>query len=155
MPNLPTSCTIRRLNPQDQLGRLCVYVIYKSTQRAPTKVNKHWRQECIGVGPNQNLSCPHSRSREQHSVGGRSREVRWTVSPRDGKVSDSSDSKVFIFLMFSLFFSYFWIFFLFFFFLSSPPLSVAVFNFICTMKCNQAFELFTFFFSVTFFTVIN
>ena len=38
-PNLPTSCTICRLNPHDQLGRLCVYRIYKRTLRAHTKEN--------------------------------------------------------------------------------------------------------------------
>ena len=37
--NLPTSCTSFRLNPYNQLGRLCVYGIYKSTLRAPTKEN--------------------------------------------------------------------------------------------------------------------
>ena len=33
------SCTRNRLNPHDQLGRPCVYRIYKSTSRAPTKEN--------------------------------------------------------------------------------------------------------------------
>jgi len=37
--NLPTSCTSCRLNPQDQLGRLCVYGIHKRTLRPPTKEN--------------------------------------------------------------------------------------------------------------------
>ena len=37
--NLQTSCTRCRLNPHDQLGRLCVYGIYKRTLRAPTKEN--------------------------------------------------------------------------------------------------------------------
>ena len=37
--NLPTSCTSCRLNPHNQLGRLCVYGIYKRTVRAPTKEN--------------------------------------------------------------------------------------------------------------------
>ena len=37
--NLPTSCVSCRLNPYDQLGRLCVYGIYKRTLRAPTKEN--------------------------------------------------------------------------------------------------------------------
>ena len=37
--NLPTSCTSCRLNPHDQLGRLCVYGIYKRPLRAPTKEN--------------------------------------------------------------------------------------------------------------------
>ena len=33
------SCTSCRLNPHDQLGRLCVYGIYKRRPRAPTKEN--------------------------------------------------------------------------------------------------------------------
>ena len=37
--NLPTSCTSGRLNPRDQLGRLCVYGIYERSLRAPTKEN--------------------------------------------------------------------------------------------------------------------
>ena len=37
--NLPTSCTSCRLNPHNQLGRLCVYGIYKRTLSAPTKEN--------------------------------------------------------------------------------------------------------------------
>jgi len=47
------------------------------------------------------MSCPHSRSRDQHSVGGHPREVRWTVTPSEGSDTDSSDSrKTFITLMF-------------------------------------------------------
>ena len=38
-PNFPTSCTSCRVNPHDQLGRLCVYRIYKKSLRAPTKEN--------------------------------------------------------------------------------------------------------------------
>ena len=38
-PNLPTSSRSCRLNPHDQLSRLCVYGIYKRTLRAPTKEN--------------------------------------------------------------------------------------------------------------------
>ena len=37
--NLPTSCTSCRLNPHDQLSRLCVYGICKRPLRAPTKEN--------------------------------------------------------------------------------------------------------------------
>ena len=37
--NLSTSCTSYRLNPHDQLGRLCVYGIYKRTMSVPTKDN--------------------------------------------------------------------------------------------------------------------
>ena len=36
-PKPSTSCTSCRLNPHDQLGRLCVYGIYKRTVRALTK----------------------------------------------------------------------------------------------------------------------
>jgi len=38
-PNPPTTCTSCRLNPHDQLGRLCIYGIYKRSLRAPTKEN--------------------------------------------------------------------------------------------------------------------
>ena len=38
-PNFPTRCTSCRLNPHDQLGRLCVYGIYKRSLRALTKEN--------------------------------------------------------------------------------------------------------------------
>ena len=38
-PKLPTSCTNYRLNPHDQLGRLCVCGIYKRSLKAPTKEN--------------------------------------------------------------------------------------------------------------------
>ena len=37
--NLLTSCTNCRLNPYNQLGRFCVYGIYKRTLRAPTEEN--------------------------------------------------------------------------------------------------------------------
>ena len=36
-PNLPSGCTSCRLNLYDQLGRLCVYGIYKRSLEAPTK----------------------------------------------------------------------------------------------------------------------
>jgi len=44
---------------------------------------------------------PPQQIRDQHSVGGHPREVRWTVTPSEGKDSDSGDSrKSFIILMF-------------------------------------------------------
>ena len=44
---------------------------------------------------------PQKGQRDQHSVGGHPREVRWT--PSEGEDSDSSDPrKTFIILMFSL-----------------------------------------------------
>jgi len=74
--------------------------------RAPTKENtlvliamdiggKNTQEE------DQSLSCPHSRSRGQHSVGGHPRKVRWTVAPREGKDADSRDSrKTFVILIY-------------------------------------------------------
>ena len=47
-PSLSTSCTICRLSPRDQLGKLCDYGIYKRSLRATTKENsssdscEHW-----------------------------------------------------------------------------------------------------------------
>ena len=38
-PNPPTSCTSCRLNPHEQLGRLCIYGIYKRSLKALTKEN--------------------------------------------------------------------------------------------------------------------
>ena len=37
--NTPTSSTSCRLNPRDQLGRLCVYGLHERSLRAPTKEN--------------------------------------------------------------------------------------------------------------------
>ena len=37
--NLPTSYTSCRLNPHDQLGRFCVYDMYKRSLRSSTKEN--------------------------------------------------------------------------------------------------------------------
>ena len=37
--NLPNNSTSFSLNPHDQLGRLCVYGIYKKAMRVPTKEN--------------------------------------------------------------------------------------------------------------------
>ena len=87
------------------------------------------------------MSCSHSRSRDQHSIGGHLREVRWTVTPSKGKDSDSSDSRQnSLFLFFDLFPRFFWIF-----SFSFSPSSVVVFNFIGTKKSSYAFELFKFF----------
>ena len=82
--------------------------MYKRSLRAPPKRKYtssdscgHGRQEYTGAGPDQNLSCPRSRSKDQHGLGKHPREVRGTVTPSEGKDSDSSDSrKTFIILMF-------------------------------------------------------
>ena len=99
----------------------------------------HWRQEHRGVGPYYTLSCPHSRSRVQHSVRGHTREVRWTVTPREGKDSDSSDSRKPLFLWFDFSYRFFWISF------SLISSSVVVVDFIGSKKSSSAFELLFFF----------
>jgi len=153
--NLPTSCTSCRLNLHNQLSRLCVYGVYKRPLRMPPKENVqfwycgHWRQEHRGAGPDQNVSCPHSRSRDQHSVGGHPREVRWTVTASKAKDSNSSDSrKTFIILIFYLYYRFFWIYFSFF---SS---SVVVVNFPALRNLIKLLGFFFFFFWVTFFIVV-
>ena len=88
-----------------------------------------------GIGPDENLSCPHSRSRDQHSAGWHPREGRWTVTPaRERNLTAVTQEKTFIIRMFVLqilldFFSFF------------PP-SVVVVNFISSMKSNSTFKLF-------------
>ena len=86
---------------------LCLWNIQKDTEsshkrkRTSSESCGRWRQEHTGVGPDWNLSCPHSRSKDQHSVGGHPREGRWTVAPSEGKDPDSSDSrKTYIIFMF-------------------------------------------------------
>ena len=46
---------------------------------------------------------PHNRSRDQHSVGGHPREMKWTVTPSEGKDPDSSDLRE-TFIIFEAFF---------------------------------------------------
>ena len=87
---------------------LCLWNIQKvsesSHKRKHTSSDScgHWRQKYIEVEHiEENLSCPYSRSRDQHSVGGHPGEVKWTVIHSEGKDSDSSDSrKTLIILMF-------------------------------------------------------
>ena len=78
------------------------------------------------------MGCPHSRSRDQHSVGGHPREVRWTVPPSEGKDTDSSDSRKTLFLFFDFSVEFFGFLFLF----PFIPLSIVVVDFLGTMKSN-------------------
>ena len=112
----------------------------------------HWRQEHRGVGPYYTLSCPHSRSRVQHSVRGHTREVRWTVTPREGKNSDSSDSK-------KIYYSYVLtcsVDFFGFCFLLFPPSTFCSCQFYWHYEIWLSFGVFVFFFppSITFFIVV-
>ena len=79
--------------------RQTVCGIYKRALRAPTKENALVLIVVDLGGKNKRSrtrlesELPYSRSRDQHSVGGRPRKVRWTVTPREGKDSDSNDSR--------------------------------------------------------------
>ena len=64
-------------------------------------------------------------TRDQHSAGGHPREVRWTVTPSEGKDSDSSDSTCSV-ENFGIFISFF----------ALSPTSVVVVDFIGTRKSN-------------------
>ena len=71
----------------------------------------HWRQEHTGVGPDENLSCPHSRSRDQHSVGGHL--WRWGglwLPAREKTLKAVTQEKHLLFLCFDCFWRFFWIF---------------------------------------------
>ena len=87
--HLPTS---PRLNPHNQLGRLCVYGRYERALRAPTEENAPVLTAAdLEVRTHRSrtrldLSCAHSRFRDQHSVG-HPREARRTVTPSEGKDS--------------------------------------------------------------------
>ena len=120
---------------------LCLWNTQKATEsslkREHTSADScgHRRQEHTGVGPDGNLSGPHSRSRDQHSVGGHPREGRWTVTPgRERTLTAETQEKHLLFLCFDLLCRFFWMFFSFFFLFL--PHSVVVVNFIGTMKPN-------------------
>ena len=81
--------------PRESYGQrsLLGWCLWGLTELETTEMTKQQQQ--------QNLSYPHRRSRDQHSAGGHSREVRWTVTPSEGKDSESNDSrKTFIILIF-------------------------------------------------------
>jgi len=144
--NLPTSCTSCRLNPHNQLGRPCVYGIYKRTLRAPTKENA-LVLTAVDIG-GKNL---HSRARLESELSPqqvqRSAQCwggilgRWGglwLPARERTLTAVTRENV-LFLHFDLFCRFFWIFF----FLFTP--TVVVVDFIGTMKSNSAFEfLFSF-----------
>ena len=104
--NLPTSCTSCRLNPQDQLGRLCVYGIYKRTLRAPSKENVlvliavHIGGKDTPQKDQIRILVDPKTGPETSSVGRHPKEVRCIVMP-SGKDSDNNYSrKAFVTLMF-------------------------------------------------------
>ena len=98
-PNLPTICRSCRWNPHDQSGRLCVCGIYERPLRAPAEENT---LVLIAVGAGGKNTQEQDQVRtwaaptagpETSSAGGHPREVRWTVTPSEGKDSESSDSR--------------------------------------------------------------
>ena len=92
----------------------------------------HLRQEYTG---DQSLNCPHSRSRDQRSVGGHPREARWTVTPREGK-----DSRLKKTMYYSYIFTCSVVSLGFFFLFSSP--SVLAVTFISTMNLIELLSFF-------------
>ena len=117
--NLPTSCKSSRLNPHDQLGRLCVYGIYKRTLKAPTKENalvllavdiggkntQEWDQIRIWTAP---TAGPEISTMLEGILG------RWGGlwrSVRERTLTAVSQEKHLLFLCFDLFCRFFWIFF--------------------------------------------
>ena len=63
--NLPTSCTNCRLNPYNQLGRLCVYGIYKRSLRVPTKEKKTKKLALISV----DIGSKNTQEKDQIRIG--------------------------------------------------------------------------------------
>ena len=139
----PTCCTCCKLNPHDQLVRLCVYGIYKRPLRAPTNENilvliavdvggkntQEWNQvriwAALPAGPEVSTVL-------LEGILGRS-GGRWLPV---WEKTDSSDSrKTFISLIFLTCSVHSFRFFFTFFFLS-PPIPVVVVDFIGTMKSN-------------------
>ena len=91
------------------IRQLCVCGIYKRPLRAPAKENA-LALMTVGIGGKNTQEQDQVRiwvaptaGPETSNVGGHPREVRWTVTPSEGKDSDSSDSgKIFIILIFWL-----------------------------------------------------
>ena len=141
-PNLSTSCTSCRLNPHNQLKRLCVYRKYKRTLRAPTKENtlvlisvdiegkNTQEQDLIRIWAAPTAG-PEISTVLEGILG------RWGGLCHRGRkrtLIAVTQEKHLLFLCFDLFYRFFWIFPLFF-----PlyfPLSVVVVDFIGTMKSN-------------------
>lgn len=95
MVNFRNSYTSFRINPHAQLGKLCVYGMYKRAVSVPTEENALEAvdmEACrMAVRPNHSVSCPHSWSRGQpcpplENLPGRQ---RWAVVHSRGKKADS------------------------------------------------------------------
>ena len=124
-PNLPTSCTSCRLNPHNQLGRLCVYGIYKRSLRAPTKENalvliavdiggKNTQEEDLIILWAAPTAGPEISMVLEGILG------RWGglwLPATERTLTAVTQEKHLLFLFFDLFYRIFWIFFLFFSFL--------------------------------------
>ena len=75
-------------------------MLWTITHRSRNKLESELPPE-RGVGGGVGTVTHSTQPRDQHSVGGHPKEVRWTVTPSEGEVSKSSDSrKTFIILMF-------------------------------------------------------
>ena len=72
--------------------------------------HRHYRQVHAGIGADQSLCCPHSRSRKQYSIGGPPKEVE-VLLPLSLYISPSPPPLFFLFLFVlfscSIFYSFF------------------------------------------------
>ena len=118
MQNLSTSCRSWRLNPHNQLGRLCVYGIYKRTLRAPTKENtlvltavdlggkniQEKDQIRVWAAP---TTGPETSAVLEGILG---RQCRLWLPGKERTQTTETQEKHLLFLYFDLFCSFFWIF---------------------------------------------
>ena len=143
--NLSTSCTSGRLNPHDQLGRLCVYGMYKRTLRAPTKENT-LVLIAVGIGGKNIAEWDQIRIWAAPTAGPEISTVlegilgRWAglqLPARERTLTAVTQEKHLLFLLFLTCSVDPFGFFLFsFFFFPFHPHSVVVVNFIGTKKFN-------------------
>ena len=140
----PTSCASFNLSPHDQVGRLCVYGIYKRTSKALTKQSTIVLT-AVDVGGKNTQEQDKIRIWAAPTASSGTRTVlqgilgRWgEMWPQQVKGPWQHWLKKSIYHSYALTFSvrFFFFSFLFFFFPPSPWLPIVVVNFIVTMKSN-------------------
>ena len=117
--NPPTSCISCRINPHDQLGRLCVYGMYKRSLRTPTKENAVVQIAADTGGKNREEQ-DQIRIWAAHTAGPEISTVlegilgRWGelwLPVREWTLTAMTQEKHLLLLFFDLFCRFFWIFF--------------------------------------------
>ena len=132
--DLPTSWTSCRLNPHNQLGRLCVYGIYNKSLRVPTKENALVLR-AVDIGGKNTQEENQIRIWASPTAGPEMSTVlegilgRWVglwLPVRERTLAAVSEEKHLLFLFFDLFCRFVWIFFLFFSLFSLPLLYLLI-----------------------------